>query len=241
MLQKFLNSTDIMSTTQTQQGAYIDRKVASKLLHVSIRTIDRYIRGGKLQAVQRNGRIWLEKKQVENFSTWDNAVPVVTVDTRAQKTTASAPSRSTPRPVSRPVERSVQVVSQQTNDSQFYKDLYEDAKVIIRDYQKKLENTQYRMNQMESQILSLQQTTHQTQQMPQLSQMPIRTIEIQDHGNRDEHFSFELLKKDFAQKEKEADLLRENFKREQTNKTIFAIIAYLLLAAQPVIWYLALQ
>ncbi|MBP9718178.1 helix-turn-helix domain-containing protein [Candidatus Gracilibacteria bacterium] len=226
-----------MSTVSSQQANYIDRKVASKLLRVSIRTIDRYIRSGKLTAVQKNGRIWVERKQVDNFSAWDNAVPVTVVDTRAPQAQHIATPAVTPT-INRPVTRTPEVVNAQTNESHFYKDLYEDAKVIIRDYQKKLENTQYRMNQLESQIVSLQNTTQHT--APQ--QIAVREIrEVNDHGHRDDHISLELLKKDFIQKEREFESIKDALQKEQTNKIIFAVIAYALLALQPVIWYLALN
>ena len=42
----------------------IDRKTASKLLKVSMRTVDRYIVAKKVSIEKRDGRIWLDKKEI---------------------------------------------------------------------------------------------------------------------------------------------------------------------------------
>lgn len=101
----------------------IDRKMASKLLGVSIRTVDRYIRSGKLPAREQRGRIWLTKRDIMEFRR-DEAIPARTT-------------------IDRPPFAAVQNAS-------FYQDLYEEAKQTLTEYQQKLEQANYRIGQLES-------------------------------------------------------------------------------------------
>lgn len=45
----------------------IDRKTASQLLKVSTRTVDRYIKAKKLSTRVVNGRVWLNREEVQGF------------------------------------------------------------------------------------------------------------------------------------------------------------------------------
>ena len=45
----------------------LDRKAASKLLKVSLRTVDRYIKQKKLASRVVSGRIWLDKNETIDF------------------------------------------------------------------------------------------------------------------------------------------------------------------------------
>ena len=42
----------------------IDRKTASRLLKISVRTVDRYVALNRLGHEKREGRIWLDKKEI---------------------------------------------------------------------------------------------------------------------------------------------------------------------------------
>lgn len=108
----------------------INRKMASKLLGVSIRTVDRYIRSGKLPAREQRGRILLTKRDIMEFRRGE-AVPVKTAMDRDNFVTL------------RPSVAAVQNAS-------FYQDLYEEAKRALGEYQQKLEQANYRIGQLES-------------------------------------------------------------------------------------------
>lgn len=107
----------------------INRKTAGELLGISVRTIDRYIRRGKLSArIGENGRIWLDKKEVMDLP------------------------RLEPMPVK--VKRTTALDSGHKDDNVgFYQDLYEDAKKALNEYQQKLEQANYRIGQLESRII----------------------------------------------------------------------------------------
>ena len=50
-----------------KKGYSISRKMASRLLNVSTRTIDRYVKDDKLSAVTIDGRIWLKKGEISDI------------------------------------------------------------------------------------------------------------------------------------------------------------------------------
>jgi len=182
----------------------IDRKAASKLLGVSIRTIDRYIRGGKLFASQQNGKIKLDKSQILNFK--HEKVPVV--------------KKMIDKVIARPAETThVEPIKENT----FYKDLYSEASRMLHDYQQKLEQSNYRIGQLESQILN-----HPTAAAP--------AQKIIEH--REDTAITESLRRDVLEREKELAKLREIIKQEHSGKIVFAVLTYLLLGMLPVVWLL---
>lgn len=187
----------------------IDRKTASKLLRVSVRTIDRYIRRGRLSAHEENGRIWLDKKEVINLPN------------------AKEPDQRTPMDTVQPAHR--QTITVHKSDDTFYKDLYQEAKRALHDYQQKLEQATYRIGQLESQIMHPSYP-----QQPQAGALQPKPIE---RDYRSEMHSAELFKKELLDKDKELFLVRDEVRREKTSKIIFAIITYALIILQPILWY----
>ena len=47
-----------------ENGYSISRRMAARLLGVSTRTVDRYVRDSKLSTVTIDGRIWLNKREI---------------------------------------------------------------------------------------------------------------------------------------------------------------------------------
>lgn len=176
----------------------IDRKTAGRLLGVSVRTIDRYIRGGKLPARELRGRIWLSRKDILEFRR-SEGMPVKTANDRNGFVT-TRPSTTV------------------KEDTSFYRDLYEEAKRALGDYQQKLEQANYRIGQLES------HSVH-----PAAS---LKTIE-----RRDDFSGNDFLRRELAEREKEISVLKDLVKRERASRIIFAILTYLLLILQPIFWY----
>lgn len=178
----------------------IDRKTASKLLGVSVRTIDRHIRTGKLPAYRENGRIWLNKEEVKNFNKIGKIPERQSID-------AGYP---------------VYIHQQQnrkTQEGDFYKDLYEEAKNALSDYRQKLDQANYRIGQLESQML------HSTSLHKSIDR-------------RDDYLNAESIKRDLIEREKELFILKDIVKRERLSRIVFAVLTYVLLAMLPLIWYL---
>lgn len=214
---------------ETKASQEIDRKNASRILGVSMRTIDRYIRSGKLFAWTDNRRIWLDKEQIMNFPRLQRLTQPLAVSTRqiAKSTqnvvkkdapfgrssygTASSLSLTTPR----------LGLPEETN---FYKDLYEEVKRGTNDYQQKLEQANYRIGQLESQIIH-----------PAVSQTP-RHIEHVEHRN--DPVAMELLRREITDKEKTVEALKNLLKQEKTGRVVITILMYIVLFALPLVWYL---
>lgn len=176
----------------------IDRKSASRLLGISVRTIDRYIRNGKIFAHQENGRIWLDRNEIMNFSHRQIPIMPVAIDKR---------------------QKSARMLSKKHDETGFYKDLYGEAKRAMQDYQQKFEQANYRIGQLESQIVH-----------------PVSAPKIIPH--HDDFVATEIVRRDLYDREKELVLLKERLKQEQVSRVIFAVLTYLLLAMLPLIWYL---
>jgi hypothetical protein len=137
----------------------IDRKGASKLLKVSMRTIDRYVKAKKLSIQIINGRVWLNRKEIMDFK--EAMEKPVYVD----KVTVSTSDMSIDDNVDR-IDSidNVEVLSdgksekfsskrqEKTIDGEIYKKLYLDAKEELYEKQERLEIANYRVGQLEAQI-----------------------------------------------------------------------------------------
>lgn len=202
----------------TKDTKTLDRKQASRLLGVSVRTIDRYIRGGKLPAYNKSGRILLKKSDIMQYTNGDDVIPV---RTSVQRTTLTPPRQSL-SPIAHHAT-TVSVSPKQHDD--FYKDLYDEAKKVLTEYHQKLEQANYRIGHLESQINNpASMNVGFTRSI-----IPMQSPDAVAH---------ELLKKELNDKEKEIQSLKHTISEEQGARTIFAILTYLLLAAIPVLWYL---
>lgn len=186
----------------TKNKSEIDRKTASKILGVSVRTIDRYIRSGKLDAKRENGRIWLAKRDVNQFPE-QNALNVTPIIDKGRFVNMST-------------------YGQKQLDVNFYRDLYEEAKRALHDYQQKLEQSNYRIGQLESQIMHP-------------SNAP-KIIEKTEQNKNDFQIT-EMIRRDMSEKDKEISSLKESIQKEKSSSAIFATLTYILLAAISVIWY----
>lgn len=154
-------------------------------------------------ARQENGRIWLNKKEVLTFPKNRALAQKQAIDVRN-------------------IVQSRRVMSPMA-DVSFYKDLYEEARRMITEHQQKLEQANYRIGQLESQILNHHQPRHQ----PEIIE------------RREENYAAaEMMRREIASREKEIDALKEIAKRERMNKLVFSVLTYALLAALPAIWYL---
>lgn len=218
----------------TKDTSTIDRKQASRILGVSVRTIDRYIRSGKLPAYSRSGRILLKKSDIQHYSTSAPVEQIRPMMTRApQNVTRQA--LSVPVHVSTSARRAP--LSGRNNNApseasrhgdDFYKDLYDEAKKILTEYHQKLEQANYRIGQLESQV------TNGSPMNALNAGFTRSAISMRDSDS----VAHELLKKDLSDKEKEITQLKNTIAQEQSARTIFAVLTYLLLATIPVMWYL---
>ncbi len=212
-----------MSTIIQGEAYNLDRKTAGRLLKVSIRTIDRYIKSKKLSTSLVDGRVWLDKGELEELR--DRKIS--RVSTRIVD--MSTPQMSTDTMVDKVdnVEliehESVDSVSTKSRkrktSSAVYKKLYADLKEELHEKQERLEIANYRVGQLEAQVKNSVPMLEYHQEKFEKEQEELKLQEQISERNG-------LIKKVMSQ-----------VKHEKFNKRIFLGILLIILALQP-LWLL---
>ncbi len=135
-------------------GSYtVDRKAASRLLKVSIRTVDRYIKANKLFCEDRDGRIWLDKSQINKLRSSKNSRQVedgskaeMSIDKRGMVDhdvsigNVDTSSESGRRKAAR---------EKDSTGGEVYQKLFEELQSELKQKQERLEGANYRVGQLE--------------------------------------------------------------------------------------------
>ena len=215
---------DNKSTMETGENTYnIDRKAAGKLLKVSMRTIDRYVKAKKLSIKLIGGRIWLNKAEIASFKSAKERPVYV------DKVTLSTSDLSIDDDVDK-VDK-VEVIGQEdfgktsskinenALSNEIYKKLYFDTKEELNEKQERLEIANYRVGQLEAQVKN--------------------SIPLLEYHR--ENYERKKLEEDLETKITEhTSLLRRlnlDLKTETFKKRITLIIVFTILALQP-LWLL---
>lgn len=147
-------STKIVNKTQYNIG----REAASKLLKVSIRTLDRYVKAKKLSTQLIDGRIWLNKDDLVRFRVGKD------VDMSIDNSGTSTLKMSTGHIVDKidNVDILPQDFSPNSNlesrkrsfqaDSSVFEKLFQELKQDLNEKQQRLEMANYRVGQLENQV-----------------------------------------------------------------------------------------
>lgn len=144
-----------MEIVDIQKRYNLSREAASRLLKVSIRTLDRYVRAKKMSTQVVDGRIWLSKDEVETFNIDKNKI--IKVDTIDVSTSRMS--------IDNGVDKvdNIEVLEQESVDSvstrrskndknETYKNLYSELKEELKEKQDRLEIANYRVGQLEAQV-----------------------------------------------------------------------------------------
>lgn len=193
----------------------INRKAASRLLKVSIRTVDRYITQKKLLSRIVNGRILLSKSEIialKESRQVDSSVDTkMSIDNMVEKPVDNVDDMSTLMStfMSTPTQKD------EENLFKTYKRLYEEVYEELKDKQGKLEGANYRVGQLEAQV-----------------RYSVPLIEHQRETTRLLGAS-EAIKTEVEKSKLEAKRLMEEISLERLNKRIYLIILFILLILQP--------
>lgn len=226
----------------------IDRNTASRLLNVSIRTIDRYIDNGKLSSVKSEGRIWLSKEEILNIlnpakstettTRHNNTRPVDKVDirvenrddmsTRRQETAHGNEENSYKKP-----ERTTLAFEQIFNELK--------EEIAIKD--KRLAQASYRIGQLEAQISELVPKLELENQQIKLLETTrayeerIQEKELLISQKETEKAELDAIRiEELGQKDQVIARLDEELHLEKVNKWIYAAILYILVLGFIAIW-----
>ncbi len=199
----------------------VDRKAASKLLKVSMRTLDRYVKAKKLSSALVDGRIWLNRGELVDFVDAGErrhvglrnyvSMPDLSIDNAVQIDVDSVDTGD---------EGRSEIFSKpRKSGGKIYKKLYLELKEELKEKQDRLEIANYRVGQLESQIRN--------------------SVPMLEYHR--EKFDREKLQKDLNEKlqitqEKLAKTLPV-LRYERLTKRIFMVVLLTLLALQP-LWLL---
>lgn len=218
------NWTIHMETVDIQKRYNLSRETASKLLKISIRTLDRYIKAKKVSSQIVDGRIWLDKDEIERFKI--NKTKVIRVDSVDMSTSKVSIDNSADRVDNVEVfsQDSVHSVSTKherprTNNNETYKNLFLELKEELKEKQERLEIANYRVGQLEAQLRS---------------SIPLLEYHREKYENKK---AGEELKTQFSESANMLKRLSMSIKYEKFSKRIFLIILLIILALQP-LWLL---
>lgn len=240
----------------------IDRKTAGRLLKMSIRTVDRYISAQKLSHEKRDGRIWLDKKEIMQIKARNR---VDRVDTGIDR---SASKMSIDKMDLIPVDMSID-----SEGNSFHAVESEDGTIEVRESARKQEERTQNQNQAQSRqnfgrnrgsrmssssspdeleiykklYEQLQAELKEKEQrlemanyhMGQLEARIKESVPLLDY-KRDlagEQAEKQQLRKDLDGQIMELDMSMNNFREERFNKRIYLILLFILLLLQP-LWFL---
>ncbi len=151
----------------------IERKEASDLLGVSLRTIDRYIRSGKLSHKKVGYNIYLSEKELDQF----RKGKVQQVDHVVVHESGFAYQEE--EPVSQE-----QTSSETTFEILVYKNLYESSRKELSEKQKEVEFLQYRLGKMEIELGNamplLEYQKSQKEAEVEIDKLEEKTLEIKE-------------------------------------------------------------
>ncbi|MBU1019135.1 MAG: hypothetical protein ABII07_01560 [Patescibacteria group bacterium] len=202
----------------------VDRKEASEMIGVSLRTLDRYIRLGRLKARKMNGFIKLDENEVKSLK-----VGYVPRERKTDETIEIRSHRSLndfERDDSNIRESIGQVIGEDVTANReaetVYEVLYKESKDELKEYQQRLEVANYRVGQLEAKLES-----------------SVPLLEYKASSLKSEKREAKL-KKIARQQFQKAKSMKKQLEIEKLNAKVYIVLLFGLLLMQPVLWW-ALQ
>jgi hypothetical protein len=132
---------------QAEKTFTISREEAAKIMGMSTRTLDRYIKGRKLSNKNIAGRIFLNAEEVTDFSKKKRSHR--NIKYRQPQIQRAIDPQPIPDVF---IESDVDIVGKVEN--RIYRNLYEEVQRDIKGFQQRLEGANYRVGQLETQVKS---------------------------------------------------------------------------------------
>lgn len=216
----------------------ISRKQASEILDVSTRTIDRYIRNKRLNARKKGGSILLSEEELNNlkvatFQNMHGASPDVPGRAHRHVDSVAAHEDQEMRQIfdaetgeieeqmeKIPTEEPAMAVAQKSEREKVFEELYDLSRREIREYHNKLEASNYRLGQLETQM---------KHSVPLLEFHEKEEILREQEG---------LISGKMKHQEESLHMMETEVKAERLNKNIYIGLLFGLLALQPLLWLL---
>lgn len=214
----------------------LDRKTVSRMLGCSLRTVDRYVSSGKIGFVKNSGRTWLSAEDVRALMT----------SSPSQEDTYNeyVSWRETPRSNQTTNSRKVSQDNDFTHETEFipphshqsettlsYKQLYLETKTELEQKEEAIENLKIQLAKIEASLKQMVPLFELQKQQKMLSQSNQRYAE---HIRKLE----EIYKKKASELKHEISIKEHEIEVERFNKSIFAVVLFLVLLLQPIFWFL---
>ncbi len=197
----------------------VDRNEASEILGVSIRTLDRYIRKGRLSARKINGFVRLDENEVKSFNTGyvpnPNAKTVEELSEDRTHQTIENPVIDVHTEVGNVLEDDSVT---EPNAGGVYEILYKETRDDLKEAQQRLEVANYRVGQLEAQVKN--------------------SVPLLEHraASLEADQKVEKLKEVAKKYIRSAKATEKRLELEKANAKVYAVILFLLLGLQPILW-----
>lgn len=192
----------------------LDRNAAARMLKVSVRTLDRYLKGERLSCSKDDGRIWLSKEEVSAFKGARD-------ERRARRILDVVESDLSVEKTSEYVDLSSRNLSSHAHVDELnvvesvYKVLYEEAKQQLEEQQKRLEGANYRVGQLEAELKN-------TVPMLEFQQKQVLYLETSED-----------MKQRLTKVSQKLQETQKQYQVEKYNKYIYLVVLLIILALQP--------
>lgn len=194
----------------------IDRKRASGLLNVSLRTVDRYAKSKKLSTVVVDGRVLFNEKEIVAFLGGRQMVDKVDMSTGHLSIDNVVEEVDNVDKEGQGFVHSVSTSPKKTEgESGVYKKLFLELKEELHEKQERLEIANYRVGQLENQIKN---------------SIPMLEYHRENYENKKKE---ETFKTEIEERKNLIEKLISQIKYEKFSKRIFIIIILIILALQP--------
>lgn len=197
----------------------IDRKAASVLLKVSLRTVDRYAKSGKLSTKVVDGKVLFTESELKGFFLSRQVVDNVDMSTGHLSIDRGVDKVDNVDTEGQGFVHSVSTLStaskKKEGESGIYKKLFLDLKEELHEKQERLEIANYRVGQLENQIKN---------------SMPMLEYHRENYANKKKEEDFKL---EVTEGKNLIEKLINQIKHERFSKRIFLIIVLIILSLQP--------
>ena len=199
---------------------YVDRHIAAKMLNVSTRTLDRYLRKNILKNRKKNNRVYVRKSDVENYI---HQYKIDDVEHHEEKKEFNFTNQVFERKSEEsPITDNISMISSIDNKKQIqvYKTLYYEFKQDLEKKSEKLEMANYRIGELETR---LKNTTP--------------TVEVNEKENKLKDNERKLGVKIEKMVVKNANL-EKKLRHERFNKIVYiALLSFLMITAPLIVFY----
>jgi hypothetical protein len=205
----------------------IDRKTASRLLKVSIRTVDRYVKVNKLLSEERDGRIWLDKGQIGALrSLQGSRQSPFTSESKMSidKSVHSDDGMSIDSVYPVSTQESAKANREKTSTGgEVYQKLFEELQNELKQKQERLEGANYRVGQLEGLL---------RESVPLLDHNRLLLAERTEKQELEaQHLSLRV----------EYDQMTERYRDEHMTKKIMIIVIFIIILLQPLWLFLSIR